>query len=77
VTHTKEALGNLPPCISQLPDEMGAKFLLLPPFSTTAIPMGILPDISRSGKLNKLVISIYKVVDEIILTLCFRCLVTH
>jgi len=45
--------GNLPPGISQLPDEIEAKFQRLPPFSTTAIPtelMGILPDVTGSGR---------------------------
>jgi len=64
--------GNLPPGISQLPDEIEAKFKRLPPFSTTAIQtelMEILPDVTGSGKstmaVYKLVLSIYWLVDEI------------
>jgi len=57
----------------QLPDEIEAKFKRLPrAFSTTAIPtelMGILPDVTGSGKskmaVYKLVLSIYRLVDEI------------
>jgi len=79
---------NLPQGISQLSDEIEAKFQRLPPFSKTAIPtelMGILPDVTGSGKskmpVYKLVLSIYRLVDEIERrfqrkTLYLRCPVT-
>jgi len=60
------------PGISQLLDEIEAKFQRLPLFSTTAIPMeltGILSHVTGSGKSKmaayKLVVSIYRLVDEI------------
>jgi len=88
-SHTWPMGGNLPPGISQPPDEIEAKFQLLSPFLTTAIQMelmGILPDVTGSGKskmaVYKLVPSIYRLVDEIERrfqrkTLYLRCPVTQ
>jgi len=63
---------NLPPGISQLPDEIKAKFQRLPPIFDDGHSNGtngILPDVTGSEKskmaVYKLVLSIYKLVDEI------------
>jgi len=87
----KGPMGVIYPCLFQLPDEIEAKFQRLPPspFSTTATPtelMEILPGATESGTskmaVNKLVLLIYSIVDEIEIrfqqkTLYLRCPVTQ